>query len=221
MKALIAVIIVCGLAGAGDALADTIVVRGDRFPVPHGLYESTQGTTFTTVPVEIVSLSLVGAHPASSITLPEQGSVTFDSFFDVEVEVDPGNGGDSYVESFVRVATQLTVTRGQSSFQTEIVSMELTGSSSGIDLRESPSIRSDGTRTSSPVQVGSDLFEVESFFNVYFEVSVNDGDWDPASGPVRVDLTSVVPLPPAALMGLGLLASIGGIRRLRRRRRGA
>ena len=96
-------------------------------------------------------------------------------------------------------------TSGQTgTFQTEIVSMSLSGNIGGIAvaIRESPTLSSTGQTTIS--DLGGGLYHIDSFFDVFTELSVNGGAFLPAStGSERMTL---VPEPTTiALLGLGAI----------------
>jgi hypothetical protein len=97
-------------------------------------------------------------------------------------------------------------------FQTEIVSMSLTGTG-GIMLRESPTLQSTGQTTIT--DIGGGMFHVDSFFDVWTELSLDGGStWIPNSGgPTHVVLG--IPEPASVvLMTLGLLGMCAiGLRR--------
>ncbi|MCP4591993.1 MAG: PEP-CTERM sorting domain-containing protein [bacterium] len=96
-------------------------------------------------------------------------------------------------------------------FQTEIVSMSLTGSLGGMtfEVRESPSLSSPGRTSIQPDGGGG--YQIESFFDVFTELSVNGGPFMAQTTPVgRMRLC---PEPTS----LGLLA-LGGLFLARRRR---
>ena len=95
-------------------------------------------------------------------------------------------------------------TSGQTgTFQTEIVSLSLSGSIGGmsVTIRESPTLSSLGQTTIT--DLGGGLYHIDSFFDVFTELSVDGGaSFLPASsGSERVTL---VPEPASiALLGLG------------------
>jgi hypothetical protein len=54
--------------------------------------------------------------------------------------------------------------------------------------------------------LGAGLFQVDSFFDVFFELSIDGGNtFLPADGPMRLEFTTAVPEPSSlALLGFGL-----------------
>jgi len=88
-------------------------------------------------------------------------------------------------------------------FGAEIVSMELSGQVDGLDLwiHESPTLASNGQTLIT--DLGGGLYDIESFFDVFTELSVDGGGtWIPSTGSMRMDL--VIPEPATiAILGLG------------------
>jgi hypothetical protein len=153
-------------------------------------------------------------------------------FENVQVSTDPGSGDeteefDSTVEGIVDVGAgpQPVVLTGPvetlvrrkggattGSWDTEILSMNLTGDVGGIpiEIRESPSLPSPGvTRVD---DIGGGQFEIDSFFDVFTELSIDGGPFQPQTNQAtRVEL----PEPSRLLM---LLAAIPLLHWLARRR---
>jgi hypothetical protein len=104
---------------------------------------------------------------------------TFDSI--VEGTFDDGSGPQP--TSLVGPVQILTQNGGNSSqtgtFQTEILSMSLTGDVGGvsIDIRESPSQRSPGQVRI--LDIGGGSYQIDSFFDVFTELSVSGGAFQP------------------------------------------
>lgn len=113
-------------------------------------------------------------------------------------------------------------------FDTEMLSMELRESPTKIStgqtlLRESPTLASLGKGHVTVLKnancqsgVCSDGYSVDSFFDVFTEISIDGGTtWIASDNSVRMNMaTSAVPVPAAAwLLGSGLLGLIGVARR--------
>jgi len=82
------------------------------------------------------------------------------------------------------------------SWQTEILSMDLSGVSPTIgiiNIRENPQIPSSGTVTIT--DIGGGLYQIDSFFDVFTEISVNGGPFFPSDGPTRMQLSEIAPPP--------------------------
>ncbi len=208
MKAIVIAIVI--VASSTLAMADGIA-PSDEFPPIVGRYNGTG--IFAT---EIVSMSLSG--PSNSVS---PGSVPAgypcDSFFDVFVTIDFDGGGLYHIESFFDVFTELTIEggaglRATGTFATEIVSMSLSGNIGGheIEIRESPQFQSTGEHTVTDLG-GGGMYHIDSFFDVFTELSVDGGSFVASKGPIRMDWS---PEP-----GTLSLLALGGLAILRRRRR--
>jgi hypothetical protein len=103
-------------------------------------------------------------------------------------------------------------------FNTEMLLMNLTGSSAfgSYMIRESPTLPSLGQ--TSITNIGGGLYHIDSFFDVFTELSVDGGaTWIPDShGPAHVELGPLVPEPASAvLLAVGVLGIAGLARRPR------
>jgi len=124
-------------------------------------------------------------------------------FQNVVVTTDPGTGDetetfDSIMEGTVDMGggpvpvtltgPVTTVVRGKGgattgSWDTEILSMSLSGDVGGvsIEIRESPNLPSPGH--TSVVDLGGGQWQIDSFFDVFTELSVNGGGFQPQTNP--------------------------------------
>ena len=136
-------------------------------------------------------------------TLEATADVPLMSMFDVPV----------MLTGPVTVRVQAYTSGMTGTFATEIISMSLSGDVGGmpVEVRESPNLPSMGQTTIT--DLGGGLWEIDSFFDVFTELSVNGGPFmGDLTGPARMTLT---PEPGTlALLGLGAL---GVVRRRRRR----
>ncbi|MBI5394657.1 MAG: PEP-CTERM sorting domain-containing protein [Verrucomicrobia bacterium] len=103
-------------------------------------------------------------------------------------------------------------------FDTEMLSMSLTGTSpfGPFMIRESPTLASTGQTTIA--DLGGGQYHIDSFFDVFTELSVDGGNtWMPANGPAHMTLEGVPEPSVCALVGLG--AGLLALRRARRSRK--
>ena len=145
----------------------------------------------------------------------------FDSIFSADAEVDYMGSGPIKILGVELTGPVQVITQGKTgnvtgTFATEIVSMNLTGNIGGIPVivQESPSLPSSGQTTIT--DLGGGLYHIDSFFDVFTELSVDGGNsWIPSTGGTRMTLT---PEPSTfVLAAIGLLGLLGwGWRRRRR-----
>ena len=134
---------------------------------------------------------------------------TFDSLF-TAVEIGQGLG-DVSLTGPVQVITHNRALSTTGTFATEIVSMSLSGNTPMglIMIREAPNLASTGS--TDITDLGGGLYHIDSFFDVFTELSVDGGGtWIACDYATRMSLE-----PEPATLGL-LLA--GGLALLRRRR---
>ncbi len=210
---------VCLLIAAGAA--GGVPVDNDLFPAGGGRYTTDDTTNFALYACEIISMELGSSPGAISLSPPAPGeSFAVDSFFDITVEM--FFAGHYEVDSFFDVQIALWISNGAggggggggaTTYQIELISMVLTGTfddGTSFTLQESPSLASTGVHITEPQPDGQ--WQVDSFFDIYFELTVGGGPVAAASGPQRMTLVPE----PATLFVMGC-GAIG----LLRRRRGA
>ena len=171
------------------------------------------GPQYDTVDIELVALSLTSVDPLGQVVpLPSPGnSFTVDSFFDVFYEIDY-QGSNFTVDSFFDITYQVTAPPPGSgdtgSWQTEMVSMQLSGDVGGIsiEIRESPNLPSPGEIKVTDLPDGT--FQIDSFFDVFTEISVDGGAFQPATNgePMRIVMNATPEPASLALLGLGVAA---------------
>lgn len=181
-----------------DARAQVIVSGDCNWPIGCGY----TGTSSVPVPifgpsVGIRNLRYVDLPPCTPT--PGSGTYTIDSFFDVfyEITLDGGGTWTPRYSPGTGKSQQVPTSPPASNprvFDTEMLQLELQGGTAppGMRLRESPTLPSPGHMTLEDVGGGS--FRIDSFFDVFFELSLDGGQsWTPANQPYRLALTQNPP----------------------------
>lgn len=143
-----------------------------------------------------VILENSGACPAFPPLL-SSGNVSFPAVADLGLSSD---GGNTY--TVFTAPASLTVhlfTVGQNgndkTIQTEMLQLDISGGSLPIPvrLRESPTLASTGSCQST--DLGGGQFRIDSFFDVFTELSIDNGQsWMPSSGSTHVAILQAPPL---------------------------
>jgi hypothetical protein len=157
----------------------------------------------------------------SVITDPATGDETsdFDSTF--EGIFDDGSGP----QLIILTGPVTTVARGKGgattgSWDTEMLSMSLSGDVGGvsIEIRESPQLQSPGA--TSVADNGDGTFNIDSFFDVFIELSIDGGPFQPQTNEAgRISLW-LLPEPGSLLMLIAGVPFLCGLARRRQQARG-
>jgi len=177
-----------------------------EYATPGGVYRVGRGHDFFDIFTE----------PPPGVALPTSPGVPqVNSFFDVFAEFDLALLPAAPVSTHAPAPLMTSVTKlnglppGEPVFGTELLQMNITGGGMpvGVMIRESPTRQSLGRH--SITELGGGLYEIDSFFDVFTELSIDGGQtWTPGNTANR--LVGVAPEPTAAvLMLLGSAAGIG------------
>jgi hypothetical protein len=176
-------------------------------------------TTFSnTIDIELVALSLTSIDPVGEVVLlPSPGELfQIDSFFDVFVELTI-DGNTFQVDSFFDITYRVSPGNTTGSWDTEMVSMSLVSQVPGgplVEMRASPLLPSPGEIVVSDLPDGT--FQIDSFFDIFTEIRVDGGSFNPAASSTRIVMDAQVPEPAS----LAIFAS-GAALLLHKKRRGS
>ncbi len=102
-------------------------------------------------------------------------------------------------------------------FNTEMLALNLSGTSpfGPFMIRESPTLASTGQ--TSITDLGGGLYRIDSFFDVFTELSIDGGNtWMPSDGPAHVVLTPTPEPSVCVLAGVAGLVALWRVRGIRR-----
>ena len=224
-------LVLCVAMTAG-ALATGIDTSSATLP-PDGWYVSGGGVSVSYAdPALEIILYNIGLQPlvATAVRTPigNDEMETFDSNLGATVRVDPDGSGSSPLgdplplwsppmTGPIQTITTDRMLSTTGSFDTEIVSMSLSGNIGGtpIIIRESPTEASSGV--TDITDLGGGLYHIDSFFDVFTELSVDGGDsWIAADTSVRITLQQSAPLTiPEPASAILALLGVGGLALLR------
>ncbi|MGH7740562.1 MAG: hypothetical protein ACRENS_00915 [Candidatus Eiseniibacteriota bacterium] len=183
-------------AFARDARAQACVPEECQ-PSPSSSYASAYHNSFSSSSITVDlsdlvlhSFSTCGPPPASSAG--STATQSFNAVMDFKLSVNGGSvtSGQAPAVATIRLAFnhEAAPTRF---FDTEMLQLDISGGAlpSGTLVRESPTLASTGQTTIQ--DLGGGNFHVESFFDVFFELSLDGGvTWMPASnGPDHMTLS--------------------------------
>ena len=144
--------------------------------------------------------------PSACAPMPPQGGVPINSFFDIFVELDLStNGGTNWTPhslsprpSGVRILPPVPV-GPDLVFSTEMLQLDLSGGSlpAGVMIRESPTLQSTGQIRQR--DLGGGQYSVDSFFDIFTELSFDGGQsWFPSNQPLHTTTIERSPTPSRA-----------------------
>jgi PEP-CTERM motif-containing protein len=181
-----------------------------EYSTPSGVFRAGRGNNFFDIFVE---------PPFDRVALPSSpGAPQVNSFFDVFAEFDLAKLPSPPVHVHAPAPMTTSVTKlnglppGEPVFDTEMLQLNISGGTlppSGVMIRESPTKASTGRH--SLTDLGGGLYRIDSFFDVFTELSLDGGQtWTPANSALRV---VGVPEPAAAMLLAFGVAAFACIRR--------
>lgn len=168
--------------------------------------------------IQLKDLDLVAESPVVTLPPPGSGPQSFPatSFFDVFVDISldggatfhPLTGGTGQTTETVDLPTSSSPTE---TFDTQMTALDINGSVNGhsLELMLNPSDTDTGQTT--VTDMGGGHFQINSFFDVFTELSLDGGQFVPQQGGPTVLTLSSVPdagatlpllLVPVALLGV-------------------
>ena len=178
---------------------------------------------------EMLSMSL-SRSPGTAETITDIGGNQFriESFFDISYQVDlpdPGPTPDVFFDVFFDVILDASDDGNPDTARSEveILSMDLSGSTGGPNNltipRLSPAADHRGHVTILKSPTNPNDFQIDSFFDVFFELSLDGGNsWLSSSEPVRLFESETFSIPEPSAVGLLGLASVALVARRREAR---
>jgi hypothetical protein len=218
-----------GESGTRAIAAGLAVYEADhgRFPRRGAGYQGEGSATFFAGAGELEAiLKNLGllARQSGPLLPPLLSSEQATSSFDVFVELELGPGSEPFViDSFFDITYHVGGADGGGggggggSWPIEILTMDLVGNHptlGKVQLRKSPTLQSTGHYTLTPLGGGLTGYSVDSFFDVFVELSLDDGaTWRQTDGPFRMNLTSVPEPAAVALVMVGVAGVLALVRR--------
>lgn len=188
---------------ASTAIAGPLVFPTDCLP-PQGKYLErgpiNYGPVFIT---EILHFGFIGP----CMSPPQSGGPPLDETFQSTVTGRINGTQPFSATATVRVLVSFDQAVGNTRFfETEMLQLDLVGLPGAI-IRESPTLQSLGETAIMDLSgVGNGPFRIDSFFDVFTELSLDGGNtWLPADRPGRVKLVAVPATLPLLMLGLFLI----------------
>jgi hypothetical protein len=178
---------------------------------PDGDYVSVAGWEYPqssdpTIRLQDVVLRPLFSPPPVNVNIGPDESIIFQGRLEAN-EVGVGWGATT-LEGAINIVHQGKADQTTGTFLGEIISLELSGTISSVGkvlFRESPTLDSDGQ--TAITDIGGGLYRIDSFFDVFTELSLDQGTtWLPSMESTRLTLEpEQIPAPaPFALLVAGL-----------------
>ena len=196
---------------AATVHADPFIAPNDSVPNPAQPYTSTGNTVY---PGGITTLFWWRVPGAPGPTPVGPGNWAIDSFFDIEYRIDfsggpPGSMSPQMGMGHGHVTGTGTGTTDRM-FDTEMLQLDLSGGP--LMIRESPTLPSMGK--TAITDLGGGQFHIDSFFDIFTELSVDGGQtWYPAEAPTHMTTS-----PEPASIALFAIGAVALLYRVARRR---
>ena len=207
MRNLLCALAVVGVAGICRA---SVITSSPVLPPNTGAYVTADGvnTVYNAGPLVFV-LSHVQHGSFSSINRIASGADESESFSSEATGLVSVNGGPNTPVDLTGPCGVLVHNKiGQvtGTFDTEMTSLSLSGISGGnpVFFRESPTLASTGSTTIT--DIGGGDFRIDSFFDIFTELSIDGGStWVPSTSSTHVVLSNLPEPATLSLLGLPMM----------------
>jgi hypothetical protein len=222
MPVIAAVFVAFSLATSARAqvITSNVITSNPNLPVlaPIGYYTNGQANVTYNGPGVIINLTNIGHSALGPVNPVPSGPNEIETFNSLLMGEGNVNGIGLIFTASGPVTTEVFNKIGNvtGTFNTEMLSMNLTGSTpfGTLMIRESPTLPSLGQTTIN--NIGGGQFQINSFFDVFTELSLDGGNtWIPSvTGSERVTLVQPIPEPTVCALA-GLAAGLLAIKRSR------
>jgi hypothetical protein len=167
----------------------------NKLPPPNGMYNTDLGQLFAYYPMGIIIQNWSNHFFSSSIVPPPPGGLpvvhNFNSQTEFEITFD---GGATFQPVTANAANTIQISYsgsvgGEDTYKIEILQMSVSGGGlpPGVMIRESPTLASVGQTNIKTVSGG---YRISSFFDIFTEISVDNGaSWLPSGSSGHVELS--------------------------------